>query len=535
MKFQIYSRKSLFTGKGESIENQIQLCKDYITREFPQTQKDDIYIFEDEGFSGKNLERPKFQEMIKQQSQIKIDYVVVYRLDRISRNVGDFSNLMDSFREKEIGFISINEKFDTSTPMGRAMITIAAVFAQLERETIAERVKDNMYQLAKTGRWLGGTTPTGYDSVIDESCIDANKEPIKRLEFNKDINIVKRIYTLFLETHSIVGTVKKTIEEGIVSFTGRNYSLQGVKQILQNPAYCIGDEYSYQYFINKNALICFNIDECNGEYGLMSYGKRDYTKKTAVRQDEEHWTISLGKHKGIIRGEDWVEVQKILERNKPTSKNKPQKNGNSLLSGMIICKKCGNKMFAKNHSGNSNIFYYMCKNKMIGGTKLCDCKNLKGNEIDQQICNYILNYAEDKSVVKESVINHKNNIDSSAISEYDLNCSRIKSNEAEIEKLMDKIIKEDISSVLLSKIDKKINELTELNAQLEARNIELANIKNDIANDINHIELLESMLHSFKTTFEHSSLVQKREAIRCLINRIEWDGKDLSVFMWDKQ
>ena len=91
----------------------------------------------------------------------KIRAIVVYRLDRISRNISDFSSLIEELGRLGIDFVSIRESFDTSSPMGRAMMYIASVFSQLERETIAERIRDNMHELAKTGRWLGGTTPHG--------------------------------------------------------------------------------------------------------------------------------------------------------------------------------------------------------------------------------------------------------------------------------------------------------------------------------------------------------------------------------------
>ena len=86
------------------------------------------------------------------------DIIVVYRLDRISRNVGDFASLIEKLNKKNTSFICVKEHFDTGNSMGRAMMNIAAIFAQLERETIAERIKDNMYLLAKEGHWLGGTT-----------------------------------------------------------------------------------------------------------------------------------------------------------------------------------------------------------------------------------------------------------------------------------------------------------------------------------------------------------------------------------------
>ena len=123
-----------------------------------------IAIYEDEGFSGKTLDRPRFKDMMKDARKGKLSSIIVYRLDRISRNIGDFAQLIDQLNDMNIAFVSIKEQFDTSSPMGRAMMYIASVFSQLERETIAERIQDNMKELAKTGRWLGGVTPTGYQS-----------------------------------------------------------------------------------------------------------------------------------------------------------------------------------------------------------------------------------------------------------------------------------------------------------------------------------------------------------------------------------
>ena len=161
IKIAIYSRKSVFTGKGESIENQIELCKNYCNTYVNSGSNLEYIIYEDEGFSGKNTNRPEFQHMIDDIKKNKIDTLICYRLDRISRNVADFSSTLELLQKYNVNFISIKERFDTSTPLGRAMIYIASVFAQLERETIAERVRDNMIQLAKSGRWLGGNIPYG--------------------------------------------------------------------------------------------------------------------------------------------------------------------------------------------------------------------------------------------------------------------------------------------------------------------------------------------------------------------------------------
>ena len=129
----IYSRKSKFTGKGESIENQIELCRQYIAMHFGEEAAEHVLVYEDEGFFGDNLERPQFKKMMKDSQKIAFAAIVVYRLDRISRNIGDFAKLIEDLGDRHIDFISIREQFDTSSPMGRAMMYIASVFSQLER------------------------------------------------------------------------------------------------------------------------------------------------------------------------------------------------------------------------------------------------------------------------------------------------------------------------------------------------------------------------------------------------------------------
>lgn len=165
MRIAIYSRKSKFSVKGESIGNQIELCKEYIQMHYLPDEYDvQMVIYEDEGYSGGTLERPRFQIFLRDEKRNPFDVLICYRLDRISRNIADFSSLMNEISKLGTSFVSIKEQFDTKTPMGRAMMYIASVFAQLEREVIAERIRDNMLELAKTGRWLGGEAPTGYAS-----------------------------------------------------------------------------------------------------------------------------------------------------------------------------------------------------------------------------------------------------------------------------------------------------------------------------------------------------------------------------------
>ena len=162
VRFAIYSRKSVLTDRGESVENQVELCRRCLAAQYPDVGPEEIAVYEDEGFSGRDLQRPQFRRMLEDIRRERPEALVCYRLDRVSRSVGDFADLIRKLEGWGVGFLCIREKFDTSTPMGKAMMYIASVFAQLERETIAQRVRDNMRLLARTGRWLGGVPPTGF-------------------------------------------------------------------------------------------------------------------------------------------------------------------------------------------------------------------------------------------------------------------------------------------------------------------------------------------------------------------------------------
>lgn len=315
----IYSRKSKFTGKGESIENQIELCKRYVQMHWEKEIENQVIIYEDEGFSGKTLDRPKFKEMMEDARKGKISSIIVYRLDRISRNIGDFAQLIEQLNDMHIAFVSIKEQFDTSSPMGRAMMYIASVFSQLERETIAERIQDNMKELAKTGRWLGGITPTGYQSKEVSRVTEQGKlkKTYQLEQIPEEIEIVKVIYHVFLETASLKETEQFLMEYGYKTKNKKLFSRFTIKGILSNPVYLNADQDAWDYLKQNGAMIFTERERFNGENGIMAYNRTlQRTGKTTKIREMKEWIIAVGAHKGIICGKKWIKVQKILERNR---------------------------------------------------------------------------------------------------------------------------------------------------------------------------------------------------------------------------
>ena len=186
LKIAIYARKSVSTEKGESISNQIETCKNY-AETILGAESNQLVIYQDDGFSGKNLARPQFQRMLSEIENGGYSHIICYRLDRVSRSVADFSGLVKELQELNVDFISVKEQFDTSSPTSKAMMYISAVFAEMERETIRERVVDNMTSLTSTGRFLGGKAPDGYiKQSIEEIDPTGKKKKHNILVINKE-------------------------------------------------------------------------------------------------------------------------------------------------------------------------------------------------------------------------------------------------------------------------------------------------------------------------------------------------------------
>ena len=541
MKFAVYSRKSVYTGKGNSVENQIEMCRQRIFYKYPKTKEEDITVYEDEGFSGKNIKRPQFQKLLADLKQDKINCLVCYRLDRISRSVSDFSAILEDLSEREISFISVSEDFDTSTPMGKAMIYIASVFAQLERETIAERVRDNMLMLARLGNWLGGPPPTGFDlekvkeKFVDET--DGKEKQVCRLKTNpQEIKVVELIFKTYLETRSVNRVSKVLIEKGIKARNGKFYSLPGIHDILRNPIYCIADINAHDYF--TQAEYCFEKNECSEKYGVFSYNKRDYRKKDKKRQDIDKWIVAVGRHKGIISGKKWVQVQNILKENKPDGKQLVQYNDYALLSGTIICSKCKSKMFAKIRSGktgNPNLFDYICDHKMRGNTALCDCPNLPGYETDDKICEHLMQYADEGSEIYGKLERLRAEIKSKTnINPIDEIETKIKKGNIEIDNLINTLAQDNLHGTIIKRINESVSEKE---SELKLLNEELERLKksNEAADRREtEIDLLIDLLANLKANYKIMTVIEKRILIKILVDRIEWDGENLNIFIYGR-
>ena len=534
--YAIYSRKSKFTGKGESIENQIELCKNQLINKY-NIKEENIKIYQDEGFTGYNTNRPQFQEMIKDIRNKKIKCVIVYRLDRISRNVTDFCNLKNEFIKYNTDFISVTENFDTSTPMGRAMLMISSVFAQLERDTIAERIRDNMYELAKTGRWLGGNTPLGYKSEkIETLSVDGKRKNLYKLDIVfEEAEIIKLIWNKMCELKSLSKLETYLLQKGIKTRNGNNFTRFSLITILKNPVYVVADNKIKDFFEKMNVTIYeTDIEKCNGINGLLAYNKREELMgKTKSYKDITEWIIAVGKHQGIIPSKQFIKVWNLIENNKDKRCRVPRQN-TSILSGIIRCKHCGNYMRPRLRNtvtiDNKRNFSYLCVLKEKSRKRLCKCKNINGIETDMIVIEKIIELKLPTNMLIKKIkllINNKEKKSDKRINELQTLNTILSKNKRKVESLIDKMA--IIDGELIADITAQIKSIKSKNLEIEKRIIELSK-ETEKEIDKDEVTVLAlNIINKYMGSFDSLNIVDKRLMIKSLVNTIESDGENIYI------
>lgn len=319
----------------------------------------DFYI--DDGYSGKNLERPAMKKLITDANHKKFQVIVVIKLDRLSRSQKDVLYLLeDVFAPVQIGFKSVSEPFDTTIPFGKAAIGMMAVFAQLERETIVERVTMAKREAAKQGRYGGGPSPYGYDYHA----------PMKELTINElQAETVRKIYARYLQGDTGYQAISDRLnEEKVPAPKAKYWNRSTIIKILQNPIYA-------GYLPHKGDLY-------------------------------------EGKQAALISREDFEKVQKLLADRKPGT----FKRHSGLISGLVYCAECGARMRTKNVWQNypeknpkKVIRYYVCYSQ-DGSTPYmvkdehCQCGYKQADQIDQKVIEELMHYSLNPALIHQVIL-----------------------------------------------------------------------------------------------------------------------------------
>ena len=473
--------------------------------------------------------------MMKAIKNDEFDTIICYRLDRVSRNVLDFANLYEDWQEHDVNFISVSERFDTTTPMGKAMLFIAITFAQLERDTIAERVRDNMYKLAKTGRWLGGNVPLGFMSEkMEKENINGKKVNLfKLVPIDDEITIIKTIFQKFLEYKSQTQVESFLIQNDFKTKRNCDFSRWGVKNILRNPVYAVADKDVLNYFLENDVEVYNDKEEFNGEHGIIGYCKTEKTKTGRVKyKDLQDWIVAIGQHKGIISGKDWVQVQEILKANEDKNYRKPIKN-NAILVGVLRCSHCHSLMRAKlkqNKTANGDLrFDYICDLKMKSKGEKCSCKNINGNEADELVMRGMKELANPTSEFYKAIeeIATDNDYDSkSKNDELQVLERNYSKNENEIKNLANRLALVD--DEIFDVVQAQMKELKRKNNEI-ATNIQKLKQEqpNQIINDQETAKVVFEILTKYICRFDELDIISKRNLIKLFVGNMETDGKKI--------
>lgn len=296
---------------------------------------EEIEIYEDAGKSGKNTDRPAFQRMMKKVKAGKVARVVVYKIDRISRNLVDFSLMYDDFKDNRTTFISLNEQFDTSSAIGEAVLKIILVFAELERKLTSERVTGVMIGRAQDAKWNGARVPFGW--AWDEKEQKPVHDPI-------EADIVRKMFSLYEETRSSSKIRDYLNENGIATKRGGEWTTKTVGDILHNPI----NRGDYRY-----------------NYRHSARGKK---------KPEEEVVYIKGVFPALIDPEQFDRVQIMIEENRVKMQGagfSHKKIYTHVFAGLLVCADCGNFFQARNadrtraNGFRPSIYFCSGKNKRI--------------------------------------------------------------------------------------------------------------------------------------------------------------------------
>ena len=361
MAIAFYVRKSVERENSISCETQLEYCRSMLK---PDERKEKIYEFVDNGFSGGNLERDGFREMMSLIERGKISKVIVYRLDRISRSLVDFVSIMEQFKRHNVAFVSSQESFDTSTSYGEMITKLLMVFAEFERQSIIERVTHAYQARSDQGIFMGGKCPYGF--TFEETVIHG----IKTKKLSPLADEISHICYIF-DRYSVPNVTLRRLQDdllqnGILPKEGK-WSTAKLSAIIRNPIYVKADNAIYEYFHRKGTKIISDISEFDGKRGVQLYGK---TKHDSMSEDWSDMKIVVMSHEGVIDSELWLACQKKVAKNKKI--NNSMSNTTSWLGGRIVCKKCGRTMTVTKggkRADGSRTRYFACTGKQ---NRICD-------------------------------------------------------------------------------------------------------------------------------------------------------------------
>jgi len=501
----IYVRQSVYREDSISLETQISDCVKLLST----GEKYEVY--EDAGFSGKNIERPGYQRMMNNVRAGAVSKVIVWKLDRLSRSILDFATFIEELKKHNAKFQSVKESSlqISGNPADELMLNILSAFAQFERQSIALRVKSIYYERAAKGFYLGGQAPYGYTKI--ETKLNGKKN----FEYSIDeeqSDIVRWIYETYDKPGVTLGSIQKELNAKRILTTRENFwTNSALTRILHSPAYVKANADVYLFFQSKKVHINNPVEDFIGENGLYLYADtRSKTRSKFI--DIEGSYITVAPHPGIIDSSLWLRVQKKLQGNQ--SLKNSGKGQWSWLSGLAKCGYCGKaSTFVHNGSrtGHEHIYVSCC-----GRTeKYCYGRQraIESFEVENIVQDELLKYIQS---LKVKTARNSSNTDSQ-VNMLKIEIAKL---DKEVKEWVDKI--PSASPAVMGIINQKVDEL-------ESQKVALQTQIADIVTAASLPAYGGLSLDDVVRDFPGYDLPTKKEVAKVFIEKVFIKDDDLSV------
>ena len=359
----IYTRKSTDEGLDRdfnSLDNQREAAENYIQSQRGQGWEILPDRYDDGGFSGGTTDRPALKRLLADVEAGKIECVVVYKYDRLSRSMLDFLQMLRFFEQQGVAFVSVTQQFNTATPVGRMTMNVLASFGEFERDIISERTRDKMHAARRRGKWTGGSLVLGYDCDPKGGRLVLNETEAER---------VREIFRLFIENPSPVGLSQELNGRGwtLKSWTTREGRVVGGGSF---------DKFSLRRLLTNHAYV----------------GKVNF-----------HGVVYDAEHAPIVDQETWGRVQELLARNQREQmpRGKP---GSALLRGILYCAPCGAAMSPTfSQKRRLRYRYYLCLKAHRRGWSTCPSKSVPAVEIERFVVDRLRAMGNDPELVATTI------------------------------------------------------------------------------------------------------------------------------------
>jgi site-specific DNA recombinase len=425
-------------------------------------------VYEDGGYSADSLDRPALREMLRDIKDGKLNCVLAYKIDRLTRSVKDFHLLMDLLDRYGVKFVSVTQSLDTQNPMGRLLRNVLLDFAQFEREMTADRTRDKMHQRAQKGLWNGGNVPYGYQAENKRLII--KPEEAARVQF---------LFERFADSPSLSRLREDLHRRGWYTRANKPWSKTALDQILRNPVYAGHVRFNEQLYKGDHAPI---VREALFE------------KVQAVRRDRSHPTNRLSRV--------------------------------FLLKGLIRCSECGSWMtphYTQKHNKGGSIYripYYRCTKTMHFSNSVCSVKHINADHVESLVIGKLSELSQNDAYLRASVEELNGDLQKKMEpleKEARQIRKRLNEIEEEIERYVQALGKGKLS---IERLESQIAKLEADKKTLQNELFECERLINESATRDFNAELLQRTLQDFRTVFTSLTPVEQSEALQCILKSV---------------